>query len=104
MDDLKLTPLSVSTGHAEKILDVGHTKLKDLIRDGQLKAVVAGRRILVDSIAAYHASLPKYVPGSTLDLAPLNPVKRKTRRARRTRKLPGQRAGGNRSNLKDAQK
>lgn len=61
MDDLKLTPLSVSTGHAEKILDVGHTKLKDLIRDGQLKAVVAGRRIriLVDSIAAYHASLPK---------------------------------------------
>lgn len=44
-----------------KDLDVGHTKLKDLIRDGQLKAVVAGRRIriLVDSIAAYHASLPK---------------------------------------------
>jgi hypothetical protein len=83
MDDIK--PLSVSTGPARKILDVGITKLKSLIRDGQLTAVVADKRvrIVMSSIEDYHASLPSYVPGSALDLAPLNPVKRKTKRARR---------------------
>jgi hypothetical protein len=82
-DDIK--PLNVSTGHARKLLDCGITKLKDLVEKGQLKAVVADKRvrIVMASIEEYHASLPAYVPGSTLDLTPLNPVKRKTKRARR---------------------
>jgi hypothetical protein len=83
MGDIK--PLNVSTGDARKLLKVGITKLKDLVKSGQLKAVVADKRIriVMSSIEAYDASLPAYVPGSALDLAPLNPVKRKTKRARR---------------------
>lgn len=85
MSDI-IKPLSVSTGHARKLLDVGITKLKDLILSGQLSAVTQDKRVKItmQSIEAYHASLPAYVPGSALDLAPLNPVKRKKTRARRS--------------------
>jgi hypothetical protein len=81
-DDIK--PLNVSTGDARKALRVGITKLKDLVKSGRLKAKVEDKRLRIiwASIEEYHASLPDYVPGSTLDLAPLNPVKRKTKRAR----------------------
>jgi hypothetical protein len=86
MDDIK--PLNVSTGHARKLLDCGITKLKGLIEAGKLSAVVEDKRvkIIMASIEAYHASLPAYVPGQTLDLTPLNPVKRKAKRARQARK------------------
>jgi hypothetical protein len=84
MDD-KPKPLSVSTGHARILLDVGITKLKDLVSEGKLSAVMKDKRIHITmaSIESYHASLPAYIPGSTLDLHAINPVKRKTKRARR---------------------
>ena len=82
MDDT--TPRNLPTGATRKRLKCGITKLKDLLHSGQLKAVVADRRILVTvaSIEAYEASLPAFVPGVT-NLAPLHPVKRKIKRARR---------------------
>jgi hypothetical protein len=82
-DNIK--PLDVSTGDARKALRVGQTKLRDLVESGRLKAKVADRRLRIiwSSIEEYHASLPDYVPGSALDLAPLNPVRRKAKRARR---------------------
>jgi hypothetical protein len=85
MSDGNIKPLNVSTGDARKLLRVGATKLKELVESGKLKAKLADRRyrITMASIEAYDASLPDYVPGSALDLAPLNPVKRKTKRARR---------------------
>jgi excisionase family DNA binding protein len=74
-------PLSVSTGHACTLLDVGITKLKSLIRAGKLSAVKDGKRVRVitASIEKHHASLCPYVPGEALDLHPQTPVKRKPR-------------------------
>jgi hypothetical protein len=102
MDSLK--PLSLSVGDTGRVLGVGRTKVMSLVRSGRLAAVVFDKRIHVTtaSIETLHAALPGYRPGQMLDLHPRNPLPK--RRARRARKLPGQRAGGNRSNLKDAQK
>jgi hypothetical protein len=85
MSDDNIKPLDVSTGHARKLLDCGITKLKGLVESGKLKAKIRDKRIriIMSSIEAYSAGLPDYVPGSTLDLTPLNPVKRKNKRARR---------------------
>jgi len=84
-DDIK--PLSVSTGHACAMLDVGITKLKSLIRGGKLSAVKDGKRVRVitASIENHHASLPGYMPGEALDLHPQTPVKRATKSARVTK-------------------
>jgi hypothetical protein len=85
MSDADGKPLDVSTGDARKILNRGITKVKELVESGKLKAKVDGKRyrITMASIEEYHASLPDYVPGSSVDLAPLNPVKRKAKRVRR---------------------
>ncbi len=103
MSDDDVKPLSVKARRAQKILDVGRTKLKELISEGKLSAVVKGNRIdvIYASIENYHASLPAYVPGSAVELSPRHPVKRKTKRARRLPSSPTEKKS---SNLKVAKK
>jgi excisionase family DNA binding protein len=41
------TPLTVSVKKARQLLDLGNTKIWELIRDGQLKTITVGRKRLV---------------------------------------------------------
>jgi len=86
----ELRPLAVRKKTAARVLDIGTTKLDQLIADGTIKAVKAGKCLLIPTseLDKYVASLPRAVLHTTGYSPPLENARKREVRSLTKRNSP----------------